>query len=310
VKRVLVALVALAAGYALYVASGLPSPAGIRTLATTNPGTTALMRQRDEEGRRAGRPPRRRAQAWVPLHRVSRHLIRAVLASEDQRFFGHDGVDWEAIQKSIDEDRKKGRFARGGSTITQQLAKNLFFSTHKTATRKLRELVVARWMEQELTKRRILELYLNVIEWGDGIYGCEAAARHWFGKSAADLDEEEAAGLAAMIPNPRRINPKVDAVRFARARRRVLWLMAGAAAGHAGRLGTEPPEEVEPEEEEEPAPAPRPERTVEPVPTPEPERSVEPTPTPEPLDTPGSGTERTRPATPPTGNETTGENRL
>ena len=153
-------------------------------------------------------------------------------------------------------------------------------------------------MEQELTKRRILELYLNVIEWGDGIYGCEAAARRWFGKPAADLDEEEAAGLAAMIPNPRRINPKEDAARFARARRRVLWLMASAAAGPASRMGTEPPEEVVPEEEEAPAPTPEPERTV------EPERS------PEPLDTPGTGTGATRPATPPTGNETTDENRL
>ena len=297
-KRVLLALLALAAACAVYVAVGLPSSAEVRALADTNPGTTALMRQRDEEARRAGRPPRRRAQAWVPLSRMSRHLIRAVLASEDQRFFGHDGVDWEAVQKSIDEDRKKGRFVRGGSTITQQLAKNLFFSTRKTPTRKLRELVVARWMEQELTKRRILELYLNVIEWGDGIYGCEAAARRWFGKPAADLDEEEAAGLAAMIPNPRRINPKEDAARFARARRRVLWLMASAAAGPASRMGTEPPEEVVPEEEEAPAPTPEPERTV------EPERS------PEPLDTPGTGTGATRPATPPTGNETTDENRL
>ena len=96
---------------------------------------------------------------------------------------------------------------RGGSTITQQLAKNLFFTTHKTITRKLRELVVARWMEEDCHKRRILELYLNVIEWGDGIYGAEAAARRWYGKAAADLDAHEAAGLAAMIPNPRRINP-------------------------------------------------------------------------------------------------------
>ena len=188
-KRLLVALLLLAAACVACVVLGLPSPAGVRALARTNPGTTALMRQRAEEARRAGRTPRR-VQAWVPLGRVSRHLIRAVLASEDQRFFGHGGVDWEAIQKSVDEDRKKGGFVRGGSTITQQLAKNLFFTTHKTLTRKLRELVAARWMEQELSKRRILELYLNVIEWGDGIYGAEAAARSWYGKSAADLDEE------------------------------------------------------------------------------------------------------------------------
>jgi monofunctional biosynthetic peptidoglycan transglycosylase len=293
VKRLLLALVALAAAYAVYVATGLPSRAQVRALATANPGATALMRQRDEEARGAGRPPRRRAQAWVPLQRVSRHLIRAVLASEDQRFFGHDGVDWEAIQKSMDEDRKKGRFVRGGSTITQQLAKNLFFSTRKTPTRKLRELVAARWLEQDLSKRRILELYLNVIEWGDGIYGCEAAARRWFGKSAADLDEEEAAGLAGMIPNPRRINPKVDAARFARARRRVLWLMGNAAEGPATGLGTEPPAEKEPEEEEEPPPRPEPERKVEPKT--EPEKA----PTPE--------TEPTSLPSPETRNETTGQ---
>jgi len=258
VKRILALLLAVAAAYVVYAALGLPPPSRVRALATTNPRTTALIEQRQEEARRAGRPARR-AQTWVPLGRVSRHLIRAVLASEDQKFFGHDGVDWEALQKSVEEDRKKRRFARGGSTITQQLAKNLFFGTQKTLTRKLRELVVAWWMERELSKRRILELYLNVIEWGDGIYGCEAAARRWYGKGAADLDEPEAAGLAAMIPNPRRINPRVDPARFARARRRVLWLMGqgGAAAGQADRLGAEPeppPVEVEPEEEEDTAP--------------------------------------------------------
>ena len=305
-KRVLLALLALAAAYALYVAAGLPSRAEVRALAAANPGTTALMRQRDEEARRAGRPRRRRAQAWVPLGRVSRHLIRAVLAAEDQRFFGHDGVDWEAIQKSIDEDRKKGRFVRGGSTITQQLAKNLFFSTRKTPTRKLRELVAARWLEQDLSKRRILELYLNVIEWGDGIYGGEAAARRWYGKAAADLDEEEAAGLAAMIPNPRRINPKVDPARFARARRRVLWLMGSAAVGPASRMGTEPPAEREMEDEEEPPPRLEPERTVAPTTTPTPELLD----TPEPLDTPETETRPSGPATPGTGGETTGGDRL
>jgi monofunctional biosynthetic peptidoglycan transglycosylase len=250
------------------------------------------MRQRAEEARRAGRTPRHH-QAWVPLGRVSRHLIRAVLASEDQKFFGHDGVDWEAIQKSVDEDRKKGRFVRGGSTITQQLAKNLFFTTDKTITRKLRELVVARWMEQQLSKRRILELYLNVIEWGDGIYGAEAAARRWFGKSAADLDEDEAAGLAAMIPNPRRINPRADATRFARARGRVLRLMGRAGAGgrQADRLGAEP----EPEEEEEIE-----DEEEEAAPTPEPEPMIEPTPKPEPLDTPETGTEPASPQPPDT----------
>jgi monofunctional biosynthetic peptidoglycan transglycosylase len=279
VKRLLAALLLLAVAGAAYVVLGLPSPSEVRALAATNPQETALMRQRAEEARRAGRTPRR-VQTWVPLGRVSRHLIRAVLASEDQKFFGHDGVDWQAIQKSMDEDRKKGRFARGGSTITQQLAKNLFFTTSKSLTRKLRELVAARWMEQDLSKRRILELYLNVIEWGDGIYGAEAAARRWYGKSAADLGEEEAAGLAGMIPNPRRINPGVSPARFARAQRRVMWLMqGGAGAGQADRLGAEPepPPEIAPEEEEEDQEVTPPQRepTVETTPAPEPSTGVE-----------------------------------
>jgi len=267
VKRVFLAAVALTAAYAVYVAAGLPSTAQVRALARTNPGSTALMEERDDEARRAGRAPRRRAQSWLPLSRVSRQLIRAVLASEDQRFFGHDGVDWEAIQKSVDEDRKKGRFARGGSTITQQLAKNLFLSTRKTPTRKLRELVVAHWLERDLSKRRILELYLNVIEWGDAVYGCEAAARRWLGKSCSDLDEDDAAGLVAMIPNPRRINPKVSPARHARAKRRVLGLMARAATGEGDRLGREPPGSEE-EEESEPGSESEPESSPESEPSP------------------------------------------
>jgi len=292
VKRVFLAVLALAAAYAVYVAAGLPSPAQVRALARANPGATALMRQRDDEARRAGRAPRRRAQSWLPLARMSRHLIRAVVASEDQRFFGHDGVDWEAIQKSVDEDRRKGRLARGGSTITQQLAKNLFLSTRKTPTRKLRELVVAYWLERDLSKRRILELYLNVIEWGDSVYGCEAAARRWLGKSCSDLDEEEAAGLVAMIPNPRRINPQVSPARHARAKRRVLGLMGRAGTGEGDRLGREPEREEEPESE------PEPESEVEPQSEPEPQPQPEPEPSP---GTPGPAG---------TGNETTGENRL
>jgi len=152
---------------------------------------------------------------------------------------------------------EKGRFARGGSTITQQLAKNLYFGTRKTLGRKARELVVTRWLEADLSKARILALYLNLIEWGDGVYGCEAAARHWYGKPASDLSATEAAGLAAMIPNPRRLNPRVSASRHERATRRVLWLMG--QAGYLGRdgagLGAEPPPETVAEDEE-PADAP------------------------------------------------------
>jgi monofunctional glycosyltransferase len=247
-------LVAVVGAFALaaYVWLGLPARGDVRALAGSNPGTTGVMRQRDEEARAAGRSPRRQ-QIWVPISRVSRHLVHAVLSSEDQKFFGHQGVDWDAIEKSVQEDRKQWRLARGGSTITQQLAKNLFFTTHKSPVRKVRELFVARWLEEDLTKRRILELYLNVIEWGDGVYGAEAAAQRYYGKPASALDADEAAGLAAMIPNPRRINPRVDPGRFARGQRRVIWLMAHAGYLSRSGLGAEPPP-LEPADEDEPPP--------------------------------------------------------
>jgi monofunctional glycosyltransferase len=243
----------IGAGYAAYAAWGLPSRSEVKALATRNPSTTGVMRQRDEEARLAKRKPRR-LQSWVPLSQISRHLIHAVVAAEDPKFFGHEGFDWEAIRESAEADLKKGRFARGGSTITQQLAKNLYFTTHKSITRKLRELVVARWLEQDLSKGRILELYLNVIEWGDGVYGCEAAARRYYGKAASALDAQQAAGLAAMIPSPRRINPRVNPARHARAQRRILWLMAraGYVKRDVGGLGVEPPQEPEAEAGPEP----------------------------------------------------------
>jgi monofunctional biosynthetic peptidoglycan transglycosylase len=254
----LAALLAVALGFGAWVYCGLPRRSEVRELARRMPGRTALMRQRAEEARRRGRTPRI-AQTVVPLSRVSRHLIQAVVASEDQRFFGHEGVDWEAIQDSLERNLERRRAARGGSTITQQLAKNLYFGTERTLVRKLRELVVARWLEDDLSKARILTLYLNVIEWGDGIYGCEAAARHWYGRSAEELSLAEAAGLAAMIPNPRRIDPQKSPARHERARRRVLWLMglAGYIARDVSGLGAEPtPEpagEAEADEEDVPS---------------------------------------------------------
>jgi monofunctional biosynthetic peptidoglycan transglycosylase len=230
---------------------GLPARSEVRALSRTSPKRTRLMEQRAEEADARGRKARV-AHSWVPLSRVSRHLIHAVLSSEDQGFFGHQGVDWKAIEESIERNVERGRFARGGSTITQQLAKNLYFGTSKTLGRKARELVVTRWLEADLPKARILALYLNLIEWGDGVYGCQAGARHWYGKSASELSVTEAAGLAAMIPNPRRLNPRVNLARHERATRRVLWLMG--QAGYIGRdvagLGAEPPPETVAEDEE------------------------------------------------------------
>jgi monofunctional biosynthetic peptidoglycan transglycosylase len=277
-KRLFAAIAAgsllLAALGVLWLWSGLPARSEVRSLRDRNPGRTRLMLEREEQARARGRRARIE-QRWVPLSAVSRHLIHAVVASEDQLFFGHAGVDWRAIQDSTLKNVEKKRFARGGSTITQQLAKNLYFGTSKTPQRKLRELVVTHWLETDLTKARILALYLNVIEWGDGVYGAEAAARHWYGKPASALDEHEAAGLAAMIPNPRRINPAVAAARHERATRRVVWLMG--MAGYLGRdaapLGAEPPPEPVPEDDElelppEPADGGLPPETLPPLPPP------------------------------------------
>jgi monofunctional biosynthetic peptidoglycan transglycosylase len=241
-KRVIWIGIASILGFILFVWAGLPSRGEVRALAKINPKVTSVMRQRAREAEKAGRPVRR-AQAWVPLSRVSRHLIHAIVAAEDPNFFGHEGVDWDAVRESIETNVKKGRFARGGSTITQQLAKNLFYTTYKNPIRKLREFFVARRLEEDLTKTRILELYLNVIEWGDGVYGAEAAAQRYYGKSVAGLNETEAAGLAAMVPSPRRINPRTNAKRHAAAQRRVLWLMArvGYVQRNVAGLGTTPP---------------------------------------------------------------------
>src|SRR4029077_3375578 len=152
-------------------------------------------------------------------------LKRAVLVAEDDAFWQHEGVDFEQLQESIETDWARGRFSRGGSTITQQLAKNLYLSPSKIPLRKLREWVIARRLEAELKKARILELYLNVIEWGDGIYGVEGAARIYFVKSAAELSPAEAALLAAAIMNPRVLNPSRPSARLIRRQQLILRRM-------------------------------------------------------------------------------------
>jgi monofunctional glycosyltransferase len=206
-RRLILLGVVVLATLLAYLWLGLPGRGEVRALAKSNPGLTGVMRQREKEAQAAGRTPRRQ-QTWVPLSRVSRHLVHAVLSSEDQNFFGHQGVDWDAIEKSVQEDRKQWRLARGGSTITQQLAKNLFFTTHKSPVRKLRELLVAHWLEEDLGKRRILELYLNVIEWGPGVYGIGEASRQYFDKTPSGLTLGESALLAVTLPNPVHWNPK------------------------------------------------------------------------------------------------------
>jgi len=166
------------------------------------PGQTTFMALRMQEHGASHREIRL-AYAWVPYDRISRDLKRAMIAAEDAKFVEHEGFDWEGIQQAMDKNYRKGRVVAGGSTITQQLAKNLFLSGDRSYWRKGEEAIITIMLETMLDKRRIFELYLNVIEWGNGIFGCEAAARHYFGVSAAALTAEQAARLAAMAPNPR-----------------------------------------------------------------------------------------------------------
>ncbi len=165
-------------------------------------GATSFMDYRMDELRTKNPKAELRYQ-WVPYERISNHLKRALVAAEDAKFVDHEGFDWDGIQLALEKNQKKGRVVAGGSTITQQLAKNLFLTPSRSYVRKAEEAVITVMLETLLTKRRILELYLNVIEWGNGVFGAEAAARRYFGTSAANLSAEQAARLAAMAPNPR-----------------------------------------------------------------------------------------------------------
>ena len=167
------------------------------------PRETAFMAQRLAELREKNPAATIRTQ-WVPYARISNHLKRAVIAAEDAKFVDHSGFDWEGIAKAREKNLQKGRVVAGGSTITQQLAKNLFLSPSKSWLRKGEEAIIAAMLEAILSKQRIYEIYLNVIEWGDGVFGAEAAARRYYNLSAAQLSAEQAARLAAMVPSPRR----------------------------------------------------------------------------------------------------------
>lgn len=166
------------------------------------PGQTAFMAYRMGE-LHDKKPDATLKYTWVPYEKISRNLKRALIASEDSKFVEHEGFDWDGIQLALEKNRAKGKTVAGGSTITQQLAKNLFLSPEKTYLRKGQEAIITLMLENTLDKERILELYLNVIEWGNGIFGAEAAARRYYGVSAAQLSAEQAAKLAAMAPNPR-----------------------------------------------------------------------------------------------------------
>jgi len=199
--KLLLAAAAIGFGFLAYVYLTLPN---VAELGATNPPTTAFMELRADEARARNVPPRR-VQRWVPYSRISSSLKRAVLVAEDGTFWEHDGIDVTQIKESIERDLQKRTFGRGGSTITQQLAKNLYLSPSKNPVRKLRELLIARRMEASLTKTRIFEIYLNVIEWGDGIYGADAAARVYFRKPAADGPFEVFSDLDSRISHYQRI---------------------------------------------------------------------------------------------------------
>lgn len=217
----------------------------IGKLQTENPTTSSMIEYRLSQAKSDGKEPNKQM-VWQPIGQISPNLQRAVLAGEDSRFFEHNGFDWEAIQKAWDEAVEEGEkeakqegdydpndwippmpsFKRGASTVTQQLAKNLYLSEERSFFRKGHEAVYTYLLEKKLSKKRILEIYLNIIEWGDGIYGAEAASREYFRKPAANLSPQEAAYLAAMIPSPLNVfNPKKNSKRLARRQRVILKRM-------------------------------------------------------------------------------------
>ena len=181
----------------------------VSRLKKENPKKTALMEYRQDEWKKRGKKYRI-TQIWVPLSSVSPYLIKAVLIGEDDKFWSHEGFDYEAIKKAVEKDIRAGKFKFGGSTISQQLVKNLYLSPSKSPLRKLREAIITWRMEKVLSKRRILTIYLNIAEWGEGIFGIEAAARHYYVKSASELNPEESSRLVSVLPNPRKYNPLSD----------------------------------------------------------------------------------------------------
>jgi monofunctional biosynthetic peptidoglycan transglycosylase len=215
----------------------------VRPLRTVNPSDTAFMRLRDQEAHAEGKPVGR-DQRWVPYARISQNLKRAVIVTEDDAYWQHDGVDYDQLRDAVETDWERGEFKRGASTITQQLAKNLFLNPDKNPFRKLKELLITRRLEAELSKQRILELYLNVIEWGGGIWGAEAAARHYFHKPAAELTAPEAALLAAAIANPHIMDPGHPSARL---RRRQQMIMRRMGAVTPPPVVAEPPRPAVPD---------------------------------------------------------------
>jgi monofunctional biosynthetic peptidoglycan transglycosylase len=221
VGRGLAALLGVGFVTAAYIYLTLPD---VRVLRTQNPPSTAFMELRAREAQAQGKPVQK-DQRWVPYGRISSHLKKAVIVTEDSAFWQHEGIDYEQLRESMETNWERGEFARGASTITQQLAKNLYLSPSKNPIRKVKELLITRRLEYELSKQRILEIYLNVIEWGDGVWGADAAARRYFHKSASDLGASEAALLAAAIANPHIMDPGHPSARLRRRQQMIMRRM-------------------------------------------------------------------------------------
>jgi len=198
-------ILAIFSAFIIYVSFYLIIP-DVSKLKKENPKKTSFMKYREREWQETGRQIRIRQQ-WAPLSRISPYLIKAVIIAEDDKFWSHEGFDFEAMQKAMEKDLKARKFRIGGSTISQQLAKNLYLTPAKNPLRKLKEAILTWRIERSLSKKRIIELYLNVVEWGEGVFGIEAASRYYYGKSASVLGPEEAARLAVVLPNPKKFNP-------------------------------------------------------------------------------------------------------
>jgi len=266
-------------------------------LARENPTTTAFIDLRRAQAEEDGTPFTLKWQ-WRPIGKISRYLRAAVIYAEDYRFYKHDGVDWGAIESAIEANLDQGSLSVGGSTITQQLAKNLYLSPQRSLIRKVREMLIAFSLEDHLTKTRILELYLNVAEWGDGVFGAEAAARHWFGHSAQALTPAEAVRLAIALPNPFLRSPKVRSPELTKKAVRIIRLlrMQGLIDASQERVALDAvgaehlqvlPSRYAPDGTDgEPAPRPDPRGAPGPVTSPDPDPAPAPAPPPEPATAP------------------------
>jgi monofunctional biosynthetic peptidoglycan transglycosylase len=205
-KKIILTIIILVAAYFLVDVGRYFIYPNIAVLKKKNPTKTAFMEYREAAWKKKGIKKKIRS-TWVPLSRISTYAVKAIIIAEDDKFWSHEGFDFAAMQKALEKDIQKKKLQAGGSTISQQLAKNLYLSPAKDPIRKIKEAILTGRLERNLTKRRIIELYLNVAEWGDGIFGIEAAAQSHYGKPAAALTPREAAELAVVLPNPRRYNP-------------------------------------------------------------------------------------------------------